>query len=126
MTAKQENATKIISFRNNENDFQVQLKVVSKNGKVVSIPDSTETFFNFLKKISVVSPTTEIYSWLNSGEELSITLITSSNISSRKIRRQANILGLTIIPGQAFQKKKEADLERANQKTRSIQQLKNK
>lgn len=109
-----ESATKNVTFRSDEEDFQVQLIFELKNGKLVASP-SSRSFLNFLKSSNLVDYSTDDDTWFNSCDDFTITFISPSTYSL-KIRMKADILGLKVIPGKNFQEKRERDCKSAFQK----------
>ena len=114
MTSEQKNATKKICFREGHDEFKVQLEVTLKNQKVVSVSDSTQKFFDYLKTLNLLSQTDDIIYLFNSSQEVHLTVFSSCNFTSFKIRKKAELLGLKILPGKGFEERKKQALERAN------------
>lgn len=112
-------ATKNLTFRFNEEDFQVQLEVTLKDEKVVSVSDSTQAFINYLKELHLLSSSLETCKWLNSSKEISLSSFSNSKNSFR-VRTKARRLGLTIILGESFQQRREASMRRAFQTGRCL------
>lgn len=102
-------ATPMITFRFGDEDFKIIWEVVIENGKVVYVSNSTQLFFNYLQKLHLVSSTEEIFTWLNSSENITLEFFNSRN--SFKIRKKAHMLGLKVIPGVIFQERKDNALK---------------
>lgn len=110
--ALQEASTKKVTFRFENEDFQVRLKTFSRNGEVVSVPDSTQKFFDYIKLLHFVTSSEEVVSWLNSSKNLTIFIFSKyKNLHSLRIRKKASFLGLEVIPGITFQKRREEALQ---------------
>ena len=122
MATRETKATKSVTFRFEDEDFQVQLEVLLKDEKVVSVLDSTQLFFNYLKELNFVPNNVEINTWLNSSNNITLQLFSNSKNSFR-IRKKAQILGLKIILGTAFQQRKEDSLKRALQTSRCLKSI---
>lgn len=110
----QEASTKNVTFRFENEDFQVKLKTFSRNGEVVSVPDSTQKFFNYMKLLHLVAGSEEVISWLNSSKEITISTFSNSK-NSLRVRKKARFLGLEVIPGITFQKRREISLQNSFQ-----------
>ena len=116
MTSEGKKTTTTVTFRLEDEDFQVKLETTSENGKVVSVSDSTQKFFDYLKSLHLVSNTEDICTWLNNSENLTISIFPISNSKySFRIRKKAEILGLQIILGVSFQKRREAAFKKVLQ-----------
>ena len=50
-------STSAITFRFEDEDFKILLEVALNNGKVISVSDSTQAFFNYLPDLHLVSST---------------------------------------------------------------------
>ena len=106
----QKTQQKNVTFRHGDFDFDVQLEVELKNNKVVSVSDSTSKFFDSLKAFHIVSTNEDICTLLDS-EKVTFSLFSDKN--SFKVRKKAELLGLKIIPGENFEKKKSNSLKAA-------------
>ena len=118
--ATKETSTRNVAFRFENEDFQIQLETTSKDGKVVSVSDSTQKIFDYLKSLHLVPTSEEITSWLNSSNTITISIISGSK-DSFKIRKKAMFFGLEVIPGVSFQKRREESLKKAFQTNRCFQ-----
>ena len=108
--ALQEVLTKKVTFRFEDEDFQVKLKTFSRDGKVASVPDSTQKFFDYIKLLHLVAGSEEVISWLNSSKDITISTFYKSR-NSLKVRKKARFLGLEVIPGITFQKRREEAIQ---------------
>ena len=79
MTSEGKKTTTTVTFQLEDEDFQVKLETTSENGKVVSVSDSTQKFFDYLKSLHLVSNTEDICTWLNNSENLTISIFPISN-----------------------------------------------
>ena len=119
MTSEGTKTTKSLTFRFEEEDFKVQLEVTLKDGKVVSVSDSTQAFLNYLKELHFLPISLEICTWLNSSKEITLQFFSNPKNSFR-IRTKAQKLGLKIILGASFQQRREASMRRAFQTGRCL------
>lgn len=102
-------STSAITFRFEDEDFKILLEVALNNGKVISVSDSTQAFFNYLQDLHLVSSTENIYTWLDSSENVTLQFLSNFR-NSYRIRKKAEILGLKVLPGMAFQKRRQDSL----------------
>lgn len=109
-----EKTTKNVTFRFDEGDFQVQLTFEPKNGKLIA-PPSSISFLEFLKSLHLVEPSADANTWFNTCDGLTITCFSHPEYSF-KIRKKADRLCLTVIPGKSFQEKRERDCKAGIQK----------
>lgn len=119
MTSEGTKTTKNLTFRFEEEDFQVQLEVVLRDGKVVSVSDSTQAFLNYLKELHFLPNSLEICTWLNSSNDLTLQFLKNPKNSFR-IRSKAQRLGLKIILGASFQQRRDDSMRRAFQTGRCL------
>lgn len=113
MTEGQTKAT-LITFRFKEEIFQVQLETTFENGKVTSVSESTQKFFDYLKSLKLILETEDIYKWINSSENITLHFFSNSK-NSYRVRKKAEILGLKIILWDYFIKKRAESLKKAFQ-----------
>lgn len=96
--------TKNVTFRFDEEDFQVQLVFESENGKLIA-SSSSISFLDFLKSLNLVKPTEDTDTWLNTCDGATITCFSHHEYSFR-VRKKASILSLKVIPGESFQRRR--------------------
>lgn len=123
MTAGQQYATKTVTFRHEGYDFDVQLEVESKDNKVISISDSTSKFFDYLKRIQIISPNRDIYEILNAESIDHVTFGLFFKDNFFKVRKKAELLGLKVIPGEKFEECKKESLRKANLENSCLKQV---
>lgn len=103
--ASKELTTKNVTFRFGEKeDFQVQLVFESENGKLIA-SSSSISFLDFLKSLNLVKPSADTDTWFNTCDGVTIICFSHPEFSF-KIRKKASILGLSIIPGESFQRRR--------------------
>ena len=108
-------ATKSLAFRFDDDYFQVNLDVILKDGKVKSISEPTKKFLDYLKDLNFLEKDVNLTD-LCESEDLTLHYFSNQNNSfknSFKIRTKAHKLGLKIILGESFKKRREASMKRA-------------
>ena len=102
--ASKELTTKNVTFRFDEEDFQVQLVFESENGKLIA-SSSSISFLDFLKSLNLVKPSADTDTWFNTCDGSTISCFSNPEFSF-KIRKKASLCGLKVIPGESFKRKR--------------------
>lgn len=110
--------TKNVTFRFNEEDFQVQLVFESEKGKLIASSSSIK-FLDFLKSLNIVTLSADTDTWFNNCNNLTISC-SSNNKLSYKIRKKASLCGLKVIPGESFKRKRAEDCKVAFQRHQTL------
>lgn len=113
-----EKTTKNVTFRFDGEDFQVQLVFEPKNNKLIASPESI-SFLDFLKSLNLVKHSTDADTWFETCDGLTIHCISHPEYSL-KIRKKANRWGLTVIPGESFQERRERDCKVASRQRQAV------
>lgn len=116
--ASKELTTKNVTFRFDEEDFQVQLVFESENGKLIAATSSTR-FLNYLKSLKIVTPSADTDTWFNTCDGSTISCFSNPEFSF-KIRKKASLCGLKVIPGESFKRKRAEACKVAFQKQQTV------
>ena len=107
--------TKTVTFRSDDGveNFKIVLNVKVDKGKVLSVKEGSEELFEYLKHLNLVRTDMDFLDWLDSFENL--TLFYSGYKESFKLRKKASMLGLVVVPGECFEKRKLESLKNIKQ-----------
>ena len=123
VTQRQAQIARSVYFRpkDSEESFEVVLHVDTKDGITTAIDDETFKFFNYLRDLNLVDKEINPFDWFDSFEHGKKTIVYPYKITtSKKIRKKADYLGLTIVLGNWFKKKKTEDLQKAAARAQEI------